>query len=80
MAMATRLTTPWGNLRWDTRGGNMRDAVEHGTHNHARKTHCIHGHEFTPENTRTYTFPNGVVARFCRACKRNSNLKYRKAA
>jgi hypothetical protein len=29
-------------------------------------THCLRGHEFTPENT--YTSPGGV--RFCRACKR----------
>lgn len=32
----------------------------------ARKTHCQHGHEFTPANT--YTFPNG--RRECRTCKR----------
>lgn len=31
----------------------------------ARKTHCIHGHEFTPENT--YVFPSGY--RQCRACR-----------
>lgn len=30
----------------------------------ARKTHCIRGHEFTPENT--YTTPSGT--RHCRAC------------
>lgn len=33
---------------------------------HARKTHCIHGHEFTPENT--YLHPTGQ--RVCRACRR----------
>ena len=32
----------------------------------ARKTHCIHGHEFTPENT--YIRPNRK--RECRACNR----------
>lgn len=31
----------------------------------ATKTHCIHGHEFTPENTR-----NGPKGRDCRACER----------
>lgn len=32
---------------------------------HAAKTHCIHGHEYTPENTgRT------AGGRFCRACAR----------
>lgn len=33
---------------------------------HARKTHCIHGHEFTPENTRI--LPRGE--RVCLACHR----------
>lgn len=32
----------------------------------ARKTHCIHGHEFTPENT--HVRPNGH--RTCRTCRR----------
>jgi hypothetical protein len=31
-----------------------------------RKTHCAHGHEFTPENT--FTMSNG--GRGCRACRR----------
>ena len=59
------------NLRWDTRRANMLDAVAHGTHNHARKKSCKYGHEFTAENTRIYTFKNGVTARFCRQCKRD---------
>lgn len=36
----------------------------------AAKTHCIHGHEFTPENTRFRS--NG--SRNCRACDRFSDL------
>jgi len=32
---------------------------------HTGKTHCVHGHEFTPENTR-YRRDNGT--RQCRAC------------
>jgi hypothetical protein len=40
----------------------------------ARKTHCVRGHEFTPENT----VPNGT-GRKCRTChnaqKRNSRKK-----
>lgn len=31
----------------------------------ARKTHCLRGHEFTPENTRIDSF-----GRHCRACRR----------
>lgn len=36
----------------------------------ARKTHCKHGHEFTPENTRVYENREGW-ARQCRECERN---------
>ena len=35
----------------------------------ARRTHCVHGHEFTPENTRIRETPTGV-GRSCRACER----------
>ncbi len=50
-----------GNCRWATlveQRGNRRPQK--------RKTHCKHGHEFTPENTRTKA--NGT--RCCRACDR----------
>ena len=43
---------------------NMRRGKGFGSAN-ARKTHCIRGHEFTPENT----LPNhGPHARKCRTC------------
>lgn len=38
----------------------------------ARKTHCIHGHEFTDENT--YIDPRGWRA--CRACGREAQRRY----
>ncbi len=38
----------------------------------SRKTHCIHGHEFTPENT--YVPRPGV--RHCRACARDRQAAY----
>lgn len=38
----------------------------------ARKTHCIHGHEFTPENT-YYRTP---THRQCRQCGREAALRY----
>lgn len=51
---------------------SVRENVLRGvglTANHARKTHCIHGHEFTPENT--YSAPNhGRPSRACRTCRR----------
>lgn len=34
------------------------------------KTHCLRGHEFTPENTRWYKNVRGNPARACRACLR----------
>ena len=40
----------------------------------ARKTHCKHGHEFTPENT--YVGTDG--GRRCRKCKRRDQMKYRR--
>lgn len=39
----------------------------------ARKTHCIRGHEFTPENT--IVPAKRPTQRYCRACK---NLRKRK--
>lgn len=33
---------------------------------HAKQTHCVSGHEFTPENT--YTRPNGL-GRDCKTCR-----------
>lgn len=47
-----KLDNRLSNLRWDTRSANVLDMVRHGTHNNARKTHCLRGHPFTTENTR----------------------------
>lgn len=50
------------NLRYDTRSANQLDRVRLGTHNLAGRTHCKHGHEFTPENT-------GQTSTGCRRCR-----------
>ncbi|MDQ0726849.1 HNH endonuclease signature motif containing protein [Microbacterium sp. W4I20] len=47
---------------------NILRGVGAGAQN-ARKTHCIKGHEFTPENTRIMKAPNGQT-RQCRECNR----------
>ena len=56
------------NLRWDTKSENMLDAVRHGTHFNASKTHCAQGHEYSPENT-IYRKQSG---RGCRECARKA--------
>ena len=57
------------NLRYDTRSENIRDAVRHGTHVQARKTHCKNGHELTPENA-TIGHHGNPTWRRCQACRR----------
>lgn len=42
--------------------------LENVRRQHARKTHCKRGHEFTPENT--YEPPSRPGQRLCRACRR----------
>lgn len=52
------------NLYWGSHSENGLDRVRHGHDKNAAKTHCIHGHEFTPENT--YVKASGH--RQCKAC------------
>ena len=54
------------NLAWGTHSENAQDQVRHGTHRNISKTHCIRGHEFTPENT----YSRGKNQRTCMTCKR----------
>jgi hypothetical protein len=41
----------------------------------AAKTHCDHGHEFSPENT--YREPKRPGYRFCRRCRRDTLRRFR---
>jgi hypothetical protein len=50
------------NLSYSTHKINMNDMNENGTNN-SRKTHCPHGHEYTPKNTNLYR-----GKRNCRRC------------
>lgn len=52
------------NLRWDTRSGNVRDAIVHRTHSEVRKTHCPQGHPLAGKNL----LPSALPKRRCREC------------
>lgn len=45
-----------------------------------RKTHCVRGHEYSEENTRTSINTRGYLQRNCRPCARLRNLEQRRAA
>lgn len=61
------------NLLYGSQSENMHDAVRNGRNHHANKTHCIRGHEFTPENTLIQKGKN----RRCRECKYIEAREYR---
>lgn len=52
-----------------TRAENQRRAV-------AKRTHCKHGHEYSPENTRVYHH-KGAAIRVCRVCSRQAVAAYK---
>lgn len=56
------------NLRYDTASENNLDAVRHGTHHWAKKTHCPSGHAYAEH---AYSPPSRPNARYCRQCQRN---------
>lgn len=59
------------NLRWGTARENSQDALRHGTNHNSRKTHCVNGHPFTPDNTMRR--PEG--GRRCRICKQEASRR-----
>jgi hypothetical protein len=65
------------HLLLGTTQDNTRDRQERDRHRnqHVDATYCIRGHEFTPANTRTYTYPDGRTQRFCRECKRGERQR-----
>lgn len=60
------------NLRYDTVGGNMRDAIAQGTHREASRSQCSAGHEYTADNTllerRRSVDGHVKTRRRCRVC------------
>lgn len=60
-----------------TQVDNMQDMHSKGRHPFM-KTHCVHGHEFTIENTLYGTQENGNTRRFCRICNNERQKKHRR--
>jgi hypothetical protein len=54
------------HLKPKTQGENTKASALTVPAAHVAKTHCVNGHEFTPENTRT----TARGWRVCRECKR----------
>lgn len=61
------------NLRWDSYSRNTYDQIRNGGHNHARKTHCKHGHPFDVENTRV----SKSGSRVCKTCSYLNKKRWR---
>jgi hypothetical protein len=59
------------NLAWGTHAENMQDKNRHGHHHYGSRTHCKHGHEYTPENT-SIRVRGKYRARVCITCSRAS--------
>lgn len=55
---------------------NAMDSAAKGRKPQQKRTHCIHGHEYTPENTHITT----VGARNCKACWRAGRARRKAAA
>ena len=74
------------NLAWGTGSENNYDSVRHGTwtNRYVGQTHCQHGHEFTPDNTRIVPQNSGRgTFRQCIECVKRRNREQsarRKAA
>ncbi|PTQ64481.1 HNH endonuclease [Sphingomonas sp. PP-CE-3G-477] len=57
------------HLRWGTQFDNMQDASNRKRIRNMRKTHCVRGHEYTPDNTVIMSHYRGKPRRNCRICK-----------
>jgi hypothetical protein len=58
------------HLRIGTAAENSADMARKGRARGQQNTHCLRGHEFTPENTRWVS--GRVASRACRACDREA--------
>jgi hypothetical protein len=59
-----------------TKADNMRDMSVRKRSHYGRRTHCNHGHEFTPENTIPRSLKtSGKIGRRCRTCVREKSRR-----
>lgn len=58
-----------------TKDDNMRDMGDKLRSRCSKQTHCVNGHEFTPENTLPRPARKGRMGRRCKTCRDNSNRK-----
>lgn len=56
-----------GNLAYGTKSENERDKLIHGTHQWAKRTHCLKGHPYSGDNLR---IAKSDGRRCCRTCYR----------
>jgi len=61
-----------------TQGDNVDDMLNKKREGiRMRVTHCIHGHQYTPDNTLIHVLRNGTKQRKCRTCKQEESRRYR---
>lgn len=68
------------HLSLGTQSDNMQECHDRGRANNANavKTHCVRGHEFTPENTYIYVYPDRAgPTRRCKTCTRLRKKAYK---
>lgn len=61
-----------------TRKQNMEDCSSKRRHGNMLKTHCVNGHEFTPDNIIWRMKPSGRKARDCKTCQSYAYRAWRK--
>lgn len=61
-----------------TKGKPWSEARRKAYEQQPRKTHCKHGHEYTPDNV--YVDPRRPKSRFCRTCRKINDLRFHLAS